>query len=60
MLDAGVNEFYSAGLGWSEYDEDTPRLIFKKWELKDQSNINNIAFLGNNFCNWYVKHQVRS
>ena len=38
--------FLFLGLGWSEYDEDMPRLMFKKWNLKDHTLVNDIAFLG--------------
>ncbi len=33
------------GIGWSEHDEDTPHLIYKKWHLKDQVVCVDVALL---------------
>ena len=37
------------GIGWNEYDDDIPQLVYRKYHLKEQTMFNDVALLGEPF-----------
>ena len=41
-----LGQLHFIGVGWNEHDEDTPYLAYRKWHLKEQALLVDVALLG--------------